>query len=98
MCIALAVTFLFFNCGYIHMSLSPISFNISSFVDTIINNVRKGLHLLVHYARVVVHYIWQYLKLAWRTVARYFAIAQTHPKETLQFAGTMLILINSGVL
>lgn len=80
------------------MSLSPVSFSISGFVDTIINNIRKGLHLLVHYARVAIHYLWQYLKLAWRTVARFFTLMQRHPKETLQFAGTMLILINAGVL
>lgn len=80
------------------MSLSPVNFNVSDFVDTVINNVRKAVRYFFHYARVAVHYLWQYLRLAWRTVYRFFVLMQRHPKETLQFAGSLLILINTGVI
>ena len=79
-------------------SIFPVYLSVSSVIRTIVDNIRRGLRLFLHYARIVGAYIYRFLRLAYRTLQRFYAQFQKDPFTTVQFAGTLAILINNAVL
>ncbi len=79
-------------------SLFPIYFSISRFVDTLINNLRKGIRIFIHVAHLIARYIYKYLRLAYEWLRRFYQQFQKDPLTTIQFMGSMAILIASALL
>ncbi len=79
-------------------SIFPIYFNLSSFANNLLDNLRKGLRFFVHVARVIAHYIYKYLVLAYNYLKRYYYQFQKDPLTTIQFAGSLAILAYYSLL
>jgi hypothetical protein len=79
-------------------SLSPIYFSISKFADTLVNNLRKGIQIFINVAHLIARYIYKYLVLAYQYLKRFYQQFQKDPLSTIQFMGTMSILIANSLL
>lgn len=66
-------------------------------VDWFSRNAVKLAHLLLHYFRVIASYIMLLLRYASRVMVNFYRQFQQDPLTSLQFVGTMMILVNGGL-
>ena len=67
------------------------------FVDWFSRNAVKLAHMLLHYFRVLGHYIMVLLRYVARVMTNFYHEFQRDPLTSLQFVGTMMIIINGGL-
>ncbi len=72
--------------------------SLTRYVDKIIDIAYKVGRILSKYFRIAVRYLITYAKLAWRYMYQFYLHFQEDPWRTLQFIGSMAIVINKGVL
>lgn len=78
--------------------LGGIATSLSSAFNMIVYQLGKFIRRMMHYIKVAFDYLVRYLRIAFRYVRDMYIQFQKDPFGTIQFFGTLAILINSGVL
>jgi len=68
-----------------------------SVLDKILLVATRVAGIIEKYFRIAVHYVITFLKLGYRYMYKFYTEFQKDPWRSLQFIGTMAILINSGL-
>jgi hypothetical protein len=66
-------------------------------IDKIISVATRVARIIEKYFRIAVHYIVLFLRLGYRYVYRFYTQFQRDPWRTLQFIGTIAILLNNSL-
>lgn len=72
--------------------------SLTRYVDKIIEIAFRIGRTLARFFRIAVRYLITYAKLAWRYMYKFYTKFQEDPWRTLQFIGSLAIVINNGVL
>ena len=70
---------------------------LKSVIDKIMGVASRVARIIEKYFRLAVHYIVLFLRLGYRYMYKFYTQFQRDPWRTLQFIGTVAILINSGL-
>ena len=68
-----------------------------SVMDKVMGVASRVARIIEKYFRIAVHYIILFLRLGYRYMYRFYTQFQQNPWRSLQFIGTVAILINSGL-
>jgi len=68
-----------------------------SVIDKIMAVASRVARIIEKYFRIAVHYVVLFLRLGYRYMYRFYTQFQQDPWKTLQFIGTVAILINSSL-
>jgi len=68
-----------------------------SVIDKIMGVASRVARIIERYFRIAVHYVVLFLRLGYRYMYKFYTEFQQHPWRTLQFIGTVAILINAGL-
>ena len=68
-----------------------------SVLDKVMTVATRVAGIIEKYFRIAVHYIVLFLRLGYRYMYKFYTEFQKDPWRSLQFVGTMAILINSGL-
>ncbi len=68
-----------------------------SVIDKIMTVASRIAHIIERYFRLAVHYVVLFLRLGYGYMYKFYTEFQKDPWRTLQFIGTVAILINSGL-
>ena len=68
-----------------------------SVIDKIMGVASRVARIIERYFRIAVHYVVLFLRLGYRYMYKFYTEFQQHPWRTLQFVGTVAILINAGL-
>jgi len=68
-----------------------------SVLDKILSVATRVAGIIEKYFRIAVHYVILFLRLGYRYMYKFYTEFQKDPWRSLQFIGTMAILINSGL-
>ena len=68
-----------------------------SVLDKILSVATRVAGIIEKYFRIAVHYVILFLRLGYRYMYKFYPEFQKDPWRSLQFIGTMAILINSGL-
>ena len=66
-------------------------------IDKIISVATRVARIIEKYFRIAVHYVVLFLRLGYRYVYRFYTQFQRDPWRTLQFIGTIAILLNNSL-
>ena len=68
-----------------------------SVIDKIMAVASRVARVIEKYFRIAIHYIILFLRLGYRYMYKFYTEFQQHPWRTLQFIGTIAILINNSL-
>jgi len=68
-----------------------------SVIDKVMGVASRVAHIIEKYFRIAVHYVVLFLRLGYRYMYKFYTQFQQDPWRSLQFIGTVAILINSGL-
>ena len=68
-----------------------------SVIDKVMGVASRVARIIERYFRIAVHYVVLFLRLGYRYMYKFYTEFQQHPWRTLQFIGTVAILINAGL-
>ena len=68
-----------------------------SVIDKVMGVASRIARVIEGYFRIAVHYIILFLKLGYRYMYKFYTEFQQNPWRSLQFIGTIAILLNSGL-
>jgi deoxyxylulose-5-phosphate synthase len=68
-----------------------------SVLDKIIKVASRVANIIEKYFRIAVHYVVLFLKLGYKYMYKFYTEFQQNPWRTLQFIGTIAILLNNGL-
>jgi len=68
-----------------------------SVIDKVMMVAGRVASIIERYFRIAVHYIILFLRLGYRYMYRFYTEYQKNPWRSLQFIGTIAILLNSGL-
>jgi deoxyxylulose-5-phosphate synthase len=68
-----------------------------SVIDKVMGVASRVARIIERYFRIAVHYVVLFLRLGYRYMYKFYTEFQQHPWRTLQFVGTVAILINAGL-
>jgi len=68
-----------------------------SIIDKVMGVASRVAGIIEKYFRIAVHYIILFLRFAYRYMYKFYTEFQMHPWRTLQFIGTIAILINNNL-
>jgi len=68
-----------------------------SVIDKVMGVASRVAGIIEKYFRIAIHYIVLFLRLGYRYMYKFYTEFQQHPWRTLQFIGTIAILINNSL-
>lgn len=68
-----------------------------SILDRILSVATRVAGIIEKYFRIAVHYVVLFLRLGYRYIYKFYSEFQKDPWRSLQFVGTMAILINNSL-
>ena len=68
-----------------------------SIIDKVMGVASRVARIIERYFRIAVHYVVLFLRLGYRYMYKFYTEFQQHPWRTLQFIGTIAILINNSL-
>jgi len=68
-----------------------------SVLDKVMAVASRVARVIEKYFRIAVHYVILFLRLGYRYMYRFYTEFQQNPWKSLQFIGTVAILMNSGL-